>query len=56
MLPTIEIRDEHIVKLMQIKLEVPDTDKMYANKLQDCLETLLRCQKVRAVAIAKVKK
>ena len=50
MLPRADIKDEHIVKLMQIKLEVPDTDKMYANQLQDCLETLLRCKKVRARA------
>ena len=47
MLPTAIIEDRHIVKVMQIKQSTPDTLGAYTNQLQDMLEKLLRCKRVR---------
>jgi hypothetical protein len=48
MLPTDEIDDSHIVKLANIKSQVPDTNKVFMNILQDNIEVLLRSKNVRA--------
>jgi len=33
MLPRMDIKDSHIVKLVQIKNQIPDTNNMYSNVL-----------------------
>ena len=47
MLPTLEIEDSHIVKLINTKSQVPDTNKVFMNILQDNIETLLRVKNIR---------
>jgi hypothetical protein len=53
MLPTLEIEDKHIVKLINLKSKVPDTNKVFMNILQDNIETLLRIKNVREKAAGK---
>lgn len=55
MVPTLEIEDRHIVKLMNIKSKVPDTNKTFMNILQDNIELLLRIKNVREFAAAEKK-
>ena len=55
MVPTLEIEDRHIVKLINIKSKVPDTNKVFMNILQDNIETLLRIKNVRAFAVGEKK-
>ena len=50
MLPRMQIKDEHIAKLLEIKNDVPDTEKTFMNKLQDCLENLLASKTIREFA------
>jgi len=42
MLPRMKISDSHIVKLVALKLHTPDTEKMFADSLQDGIEILMR--------------
>ena len=44
-----EIKDEHIVKLVCLKQDTPDTEKMFMNTLQDGIELLLRSKEIRAL-------
>lgn len=55
LMPRKLIKDEHLVRLMQIKSEVPDTNKPYMNLLSDVLELLLRSKKIRDHAEAESK-
>jgi len=55
MVPTLEIEDKHIVKLINIKSKVPDTNKVFQNILQDNIELLLRIKNVREFANAEKK-
>lgn len=55
LLPRMNIKDEHIAKLLEIKSEVPDSDKAFMNILQDQIENLLASKKIRAFAEAKSK-
>jgi len=50
MLPRMHIKDEHIVKLMTIKTQVPDSNGMYNNVLQDGIELLIRSKTIREYA------
>ena len=50
LLPRIKIEDKHIVKLMMIKGQVPDTDAAYMNVLQDGIELLIRSKRVREIS------
>ena len=50
MLPRMEIKDSHIVKLVQIKNEIPDTNSMFTNMLQDGIELLIRSKAIREMA------
>lgn len=49
MVPTLEVEDKHIVKLINIKSKVPDTNKTFMNILQDNIEMLLRIKNVREI-------
>lgn len=51
LLPSMTIRDSHIVKLVELKLQVSDNEKMFANTLQDGIEILMRSQRARAFAL-----
>lgn len=44
-----EIKDEHIVKLICLKQDTPDTEKMFMNTLQDGIEILIRSKEIRAL-------
>ena len=50
MLPRMEIEDEHIVKLVELKKETADTENLFRQKLQDGIEILLRCKTIRDYA------
>jgi len=53
MLPRMEIEDSHLVQLMVIKSQVPDTNSMFSNVLQDGIELLLRSKNIREKAAQK---
>ena len=50
MLPRMHVEDRHIVKLLTIKSQVPDTNSMYMNMLQDGIELLIRSKRIREMA------
>lgn len=50
MRPTMEILDSHIVKLVTIKLNVPDTNSAYLKQLEENIELLIRCKRLRELA------
>ena len=47
MLPLFEIEDDHIVKLLTVKSEVSDNNNTFINILQDAIEKLVTCKKIR---------
>jgi len=50
MLPFVgEIKDEHIVKLVCLKQDTPDTEKVFMTMLQDGIELLVRAKEIRAL-------
>jgi hypothetical protein len=50
MLPRMgEIKDEHIVRLVCLKQDTPDTDKVFTKTLQDGIELLIRSKEIRAL-------
>jgi hypothetical protein len=44
-----DIKDEHIVKLVCLKQDTHDTDKVFMNTLQDGIELLIRSKEIRAL-------
>jgi hypothetical protein len=50
LLPTMNIADCHIVKLVSRKANTPDSNKNFSSMLQDGIEVLVRCQEVRTFA------
>lgn len=44
-----EIKDEHIVRLVCLKQDTHDTDKVFMNTLQDGIELLIRIKEIRAL-------
>jgi len=50
LLPIFEIQNHHIVKLLTIKSEVPDSNTTFMNTLQDSIEKLIKCKKIREIA------
>lgn len=50
MLPRLEIEDSHIVALLNIKAQVPDTNSVFMNMLQDGIELLIRQKNIRTKA------
>lgn len=52
MRPTMEILDSHIVKMVTINGNVPDTDSSYKKQLEENIELLIRCKTLREMAMA----
>lgn len=50
MLPRMQIKDSHIVKLVTIKAGIADTNSMFMNILQDGIEMLIRSKRIRDFA------
>jgi hypothetical protein len=50
LLPTMQIQDAHIVRLVAIKANTPDSDTSFTNMLQDGIEVLIRCKEIREFA------
>lgn len=50
MLPRMEVRDEHIIKLLELKLKTPDTSSPMINMLNDGIEILFRIKHIRELA------
>lgn len=50
LLPTMQIADSHIVKLVSIKANTPDSESNFTKMLQDGIEVLIRCMEIRAFA------
>ena len=46
-----EIKDEHIVKLLALKLQTPDNNTNFANLLNEDLELVMRSKQVREYAL-----
>ena len=49
-----QVEDGHIVKLVSIKSQVPDTNTSFTNVLQDGVDVLLRSKNIRDLAAAKM--
>lgn len=45
-----QIKDEHIVKLLALKLSIPDNNTNFANLLNEGLELVMRSKLVREFA------
>ena len=50
MLPTTEIKDSYIVRLVALKNETPDRAKNFSSMLQDGIEILIRTMQLREFA------
>ena len=46
-----EINDDHIVKLLALKLSIPDNNTNFANLLNEGLELVMRSKQVREFAL-----
>lgn len=55
MRPVMEIQDSHIVKMVTIKGNVPDTDSAYKKVLEENIELLIRCKTLRELSKADLK-
>ena len=51
LLPRMEIKDEHIVKLLALKLSIPDNNTNFANLLNEGLELVMRSKSVREFSL-----
>jgi hypothetical protein len=45
-----EIKDEHIVKLVSLKIDTPDNSTNFANMLSEGIELVMRSKTVRDYA------
>ena len=50
LLPRLEIEDEHIVKLLSLKISIPDNNTNFANLVSEGIELMLRSKEVREYA------
>lgn len=55
MRPTMEILDSHIINLVKVNGNVPDTNSAYKKKLEENIELLLRAQTLREMAMDEMK-
>lgn len=53
MLPRKNIEDKHIVRLLVIKSQVADTNKLFSNLLQDGIELLIMSKTIREFALSR---
>lgn len=51
MRPTMEITDTHIVKLVTLKGNIPDTNSAYKKQLEESIELLVRAKTLREMAL-----
>ncbi len=51
LLPRMDIKDEHIVRLLALKLSTPDNNTNFANILNEGLELVMRSKRVREFAL-----
>lgn len=51
LLPRMEIKDEHIVKLLALKLQTPDNNTNFANLLNENIELVMRSKQIREYAL-----
>lgn len=54
MLPRMDIREEHIISLIELKLKTPDTSSPLINMLTDGIEILMRIKQIREMALKDV--
>ena len=52
LLPLLEIKDEHIVKLVEIKLETPDSEISFMKLIDQSIEKMILCKQVREKSIS----
>jgi hypothetical protein len=52
LLPLLEIKDEHIVKLVEIKLETPDSEISFIKLIDQSIEKMILCKQVREKSIS----
>jgi len=50
LLPRMEVKDEHIVRLVTMKAKTHDTEKIFMNLLNDGIELLVRTKELRRIA------
>ena len=50
LLPRLEVKDSHIVKLVSLKKQTPDNESMFANMLNEGVDLLLRTKEIRDFA------
>lgn len=50
MLPRMEIKDEHIVRLLALKLQTPDNNTNISNLINEGIELIMRTKAVREFA------
>ena len=50
LMPRLDIKDEHIVKMMQLKLQTPDRNTGFINQLNEGIELMIRSKAVREFA------
>ena len=50
MLPRMEIKDEHIVRLLALKLQTPDINTNISNLINEGIELIMRAKAVREFA------
>ncbi len=52
LLPLLEIKDEYIVKLVEIKLETPDSEISFMKLIDQSIEKMILCKQVREKSIS----
>lgn len=50
LLPRMEVKDEHIVRLITLKLQTPDTSTSFINMMNEGIELLIRTKEIRQFA------
>ncbi len=50
LLPTMQIADQHIFKLVALKNDTADSEHNFTKMLQDGIEILVRCMQIREFA------
>ena len=51
MLPRMEIKGEHIIKLLSMKLKTADVNSNFSKMLNEAIELLMRSKEVREFAL-----
>jgi hypothetical protein len=52
LLPLLEIKDVYIVKLVEIKLETPDSEISFMKLIDQSIEKMLLCKQIREKSIS----